>query len=575
MKIKTKLIVAVGTLFLMVFLLAALSGWYINQLKKDTNSILAANYNSLLYTRNMLLALDELPRDPQAFIRFQENLTKQQHNITEVGEREATGAIAVYFEAVKRDPDNTAAKSNIRKASDDLMRLNMDAIALKSGIADQTAEDAIIILSVAGVLCFVVAFTLLINLPANVANPIRKLTASIKQIAAENYRERVHFSGGDEFSELARSFNTMAEKLEEYSESRLDDVLQAKKRIETLVDNMHDPVIGVDEHRQVIFINEEALKVTALRSADVLNKSVTELALHNDLLRDIFKDVDTPATGQQFDYTIKIYADKKQSYFEKDVVDINIVPTGEQALKYIGQVIILKNITPFKEMDLAKTNFIGTVSHEFKTPIAAIQMSVQLLRNDRIGSLNGEQKQLLEGIKEDSDRLLAITKELLTMTQVDSGAIQLNVHESAVVPMLEYAVKANRVAAEHKQVVLQVTVGDGIENVWADNEKTAWVLTNFVSNAIRYSHENTTVQIRVDQVGHRIRFSVIDQGQGIEPKYIDRIFERYFRVPGARRGGTGLGLSISKEFIEAQGGEISVESEFGAGSCFFFYLKSA
>ncbi len=575
MKIKTKLILAVGTLFLMVFMLAALSGWYIHQLRKDTSGILAANYNSLLYSRNMLQALDELQQDPRAWTRFEESLAKQQRNITETGEKEITEDIDAHLDRLRNNPDDEMMKSAIRKAVDDLMRLNMEAIALKSGVADQTANDAIIILSLVGSLCFVIAFTLLVNLPAHVANPIGKLNESIKQIAAANYRARVHFDGRDEFSELAQSFNKMAEKLEEYSESQLDDVLQAKKRIETLVENMRDPVIGVDEHRQVIFINEEALKVTALHIDQILHKNIADVALQHDLLRDVFNDIASPAAGQQFEGILKIYAHKKQSYFAKDVIDINVVPTGEQESKYIGQVIMLKNITPFKELDLAKNNFIGTVSHEFKTPIAAIQMSVQLLRNHRIGVMNGEQKQLLEGIKEDADRLLAITKELLTMTQVESGAIQLNVHEADVKPMLDYAVKANRVAAEYKQVSVQVSLDDEVGRVWADNEKTAWVLTNFVSNAIRYSHEHTTVQICVQKEGDRIRFSVFDKGQGIEAKYIDRIFERYFRVPGARSGGTGLGLSISKEFIEAQGGEIAVESEFGSGSCFFFYLKSA
>lgn len=566
---------AVGTLFLMVFMLAALSGWYIHQLRKDTSGILAANYNSLLYSRNMLQALDELQQDPRAWTRFEESLAKQQRNITETGEKEITEDIDAHLDRLRNNPDDEMMKSAIRKAVDDLMRLNMEAIALKSGVADQTANDAIIILSLVGSLCFVIAFTLLVNLPAHVANPIGKLNESIKQIAAANYRARVHFDGRDEFSELAQSFNKMAEKLEEYSESQLDDVLQAKKRIETLVENMRDPVIGVDEHRQVIFINEEALKVTALHIDQILHKNIADVALQHDLLRDVFNDIASPAAGQQFEGILKIYAHKKQSYFAKDVIDINVVPTGEQESKYIGQVIMLKNITPFKELDLAKNNFIGTVSHEFKTPIAAIQMSVQLLRNHRIGVMNGEQKQLLEGIKEDADRLLAITKELLTMTQVESGAIQLNVHEADVKPMLDYAVKANRVAAEYKQVSVQVSLDDEVGRVWADNEKTAWVLTNFVSNAIRYSHEHTTVQICVQKEGDRIRFSVFDKGQGIEAKYIDRIFERYFRVPGARSGGTGLGLSISKEFIEAQGGEIAVESEFGSGSCFFFYLKSA
>lgn len=574
MRIKAKLTVGIGLLFLLIFILAALSGWYINQLKRDTNNILNTNYNTVLYARNMLLAIDELSTDQRAIIRFQENLDKQINNITEPGEKESTSAIGILFDELKEQPTNEQLKSSIRKDIVGLMQLNMEAISRKSGIADQTAEDAIVIISVAGSLCFVIAFTLLVNLPASIADPIRKLTASIKQIAAENYQERVHFDGRNEYGELASSFNSMAEKLAEYSGSRLDDILQSKKRIEALVENMHDPVIGVDENRRIIFINGEALRISDLKLGDLLNKPVQDIALHNDLIRDIFKDIDAPSVEQNFKKPIKIYANQRQSYFEKEVIDIHITPTGETAIKYVGQVILLKNITPFKELDLAKTNFIGTVSHEFKTPIAAIQMGVQLLENDRVGELNEEQRNLVAGIKEDSDRLLGITGELINMAQLDSGAIQLNVHLSEIIPIVEYAIKANRAAAEQKSIQMNMSVSDDIEQVWADNEKTAWVLTNFVSNAIRYSHAYAQVDIFVTREGERIRFSVTDYGQGIEPKYISRIFERYFRVPGTHSGGTGLGLSISKEFIEAQGGEISVESEFGSGSSFFFYLKN-
>lgn len=575
MKIKTKLRFGVGALFLMIFIVSTLSGWYVHQLKKDTADILAANYSTLLFSKNMLLALEDIGSDHRAILRFQDNFDQQKNNITEVGESQVMNDIDAAFTDLKSSTRDQSLKSLIRKDITELMQLNMEAISKKSSVAEQTAEDAIIMISISGSLCLIIAFTLLVNLPSNIANPILKLTTSIKEIASQNYNTRVHFDGTRELAELAKSFNSMAEKLEEYSESRLDKILQGKKRIEALIDNMHDPVIGVEEDRNIIFVNSEALKIIGLPEAEVLGNKVEHLALNNNLLRDIFQDIRSPSNGQQFNAYLKIYVDSRQSYFEKEVVDINVIPTGEETTKYIGQVIILKNITPFKELDLAKTNFIGTVSHEFKTPIAAIQMGVHLLQNHRIGELNQEQEKLVIGIQEDSDRLLNITTELLNIAQVDSGAIKLNVHQSDVRPVVEYAVKANKVAAEQKKIQLHVNIEEGIETVLADNEKTAWVLTNFISNAIRYSHENSTVDIRVQQEMSRVRFSVRDYGQGIEPKYLDRIFERYFRVPGARTGGTGLGLSISKEFIEGQGGEISVESDFGSGSCFYFYLNKA
>ncbi|MCG2793962.1 MAG: ATP-binding protein [Weeksellaceae bacterium] len=569
MKIKTKLNAGVGLLFLMIIVLSVLSGWYINQLKKDTHNILVANYNTLQYSRNMLLALEEINSDPMAYNVFAKHLEKQKKNVTEPGEKEATDNIAIHFELLKKQKGDPALQSAIRKDVAEVMQINMVAIEHKSSIADATAKNAIAMISAAGMLCFIIAFILMVNLPSNIADPIQSLTESIRQIANQNYKERVHFESSSEFGQLASSFNTMAEKLQEYSESKLDKIIRGKQRIESLIDNMHDPVIGIDEHKKVLFVNDEALKITGLKKENFVGKLIQDVAVTNDLVRSIIKEIIEGNHNNAKD-TMKIYADGKESYFEKEIIAINVIPTGEKESQFIGQVIMLRNITPFKELDLAKTNFMGTVSHEFKTPIASIQMGLQLLENNQIGELNEEQKNLVHGIKEDAGRLLKITGELLNIAQVESGAIQLNLQQSEVQEMIDYAVNANKSAAEQKNIKLIVDKDPDIKTIMADSEKTAWVLNNLLSNAIRYSYENSEITIKVSKENDKIKFAVKDDGQGIEPQYLDKIFNRYFRIPGSRNEGTGLGLSISKEFIEAQGGNISVQSEFGKGSEFSF-----
>ena len=573
MKIKAKLTVGVGALFLLILALAVVSGWYVNQLKRDTNNILVANYNTLQYARNMLLSLEDVHSDKSAVDTFQKNLDLQKQNVTEIGEAEATNLIVKHFKDLKENPEDSIIISSIRKDITELMRLNMEAINRKSDIADDTAQKAIVIISVTGSLCFLIAFILLVNLPSNIANPIKELTDSIKEIAGQNYKKRVHFESHNEFGDLAKSFNTMAEKLEEYSESKLDKILKGKKRIETLIDNLHDPVIGIDENKKILFANEEALNICGLKKEEFISKQIQDIAVTNDLIRNIIKDIFLPKPENAKSEQLKIYADGKESYFEKEVVDINIVPTGEADSEFIGQVILLRNITPFKELDLAKTNFMGTVSHEFKTPISSMQLGIQILENEKTGHLNEEQKGLVNGIKDDADRLLRITGELLNITQVESGAIQINLISSEIKPMIEYAVNANKSAAEHKNIKIEVNIEDNIL-IAADSEKTAWVLTNLISNAVRYSYENATIDVKVEKIENQLRFSVTDTGQGIQPQFLSKIFERYFRIPGTKKEGTGLGLSISKEFIEAQGGRIWVESEYGAGSTFYFTLNS-
>lgn len=568
MKIKTKLISGVGLLFTIILLLSVISIFFIYKLKNDTKNILVANYNTLEYSRNMISSLELINEGDNTFSEFEKNLIKQQENITEIGEKKLTDKITILFYELKTNPKNSKLKSSIRKSITEVMSLNMKAIERKSDTANKTAETAIMIISIMGAICFLTAFILLINLPGNIANPIKELTENIKQIANQNYKERVKFEKNDEFGELAKSFNTMAEKLEEYSESKLDKIIKSKKRIEALINNMHDPVIGLDENKTVLFANNEALKIAGLKLENLLGKPIQDIAIYNDLIRDLCQDIVLPQKNQTNKNTIKIFADDKESYFEKEIVEINITPTGENKSQFIGQVIMLKNITLFKELDFAKTNFIATVSHEFKTPIASIQMSLDLLKNNQIGMLNEEQLHLINSIDDDSKRLLKITGELLNMTQLESGKIQLKKSFINPVEIVNYAIDANKIQAEQKNIQLVTDYADNLPQIEADLEKTVWVVTNLISNAIRYSYENSKINISIAVSNNQIIFSVQDSGQGIPNEHKEKVFNRYFRVPGTKKGGTGLGLAISKEFIEAQGGTISVESELGLGSTF-------
>ncbi len=574
MKIKTKLTLGVGLFFILIILLGLVGIWYINALKSDTENILIDNYKSLEYSKNILSSLEDTS---QKFIEnIGTNIGRQEKNITEIGEGEATAELRDDFSRFTSGSYKNVALKEMRKSIFKIMDTNMQAIQRKSEVADETARTAVFWIAITATLCFLIGFTLLINLPSSIADPVEELTRSIKQIAAKNYSERVDFESHSEFGELAKSFNTMAEKLEEYNDSNLAKLMMEKKRIETLINNMHDPVIGVDENLKVIFSNEEAIKIIGLAQKDLINHPAQELAAKNDLMRMLIQDLanTNTVTDSGKSKPLKIFANGKEGYFDKEILHISIIPTGEQHEQLIGHVIVLRNITEYKELDFAKTNFISTVSHEFKTPISSIQMTLQLLENKQIGDLNDEQKNLLESMKGDTNRLLKITGELLNMTQVESGNIQLSIAPTDPQEIVSYALNANKAQADQKQIIFEISRPDNLPKVQADNEKTAWVLTNLISNAIRYSYDNSTIHVSIEKADKKVRFTVKDTGQGIAPQYKDKIFDRYFRVPGTKKDGTGLGLAISKEFMEAQGGQITVDSEYGAGSTFTITLNA-
>ncbi|MCC9071090.1 cell wall metabolism sensor histidine kinase WalK [Flavobacterium sp. F-65] len=572
MKIKTKLNLGVGLLFLMIIILSLVSAFYIFLIKEDTENILKANYNTLEYSRNMLTSLDVAnDTENKSIVFFKDNLTKQIANVTENGEDKATRNLQESFNKLENNWNNETLKSQVRQDIFAIMKLNMDAMKLKGDIAKKTAETANFSIAIVGTLCFLIAFNLLINLPNNIANPIKELTESIKQIANKNYLERVHFLNHNEFGDLAKSFNTMAEKLKEYHDSNLYKLSFEKKRLETLINNMHDPIIGLDNQGTVLFVNDEALKIIGMKSEEVIGELATTLALKNDLMKSlIINDMESTKA-----HPMKIFADGKESYFDKEKVNIAITPTGEDESINIGEVIILRNITLFKELDFAKTNFIATVSHELKTPISSIKLSLQLLEKPNTGSINEEQKQLIDSIKDDSQRLLKITGELLDLAQLETGNIKLNIGQCSPYKVIEYAIEAVKVQAEQKQIELIIESEPNLVDIKADSEKTTWVMINFLTNAIRYSYEKSSITVKLKKEKNQIVFEVVDTGKGIDSHYKSKVFDKFFQIPGSHKSGTGLGLSISKEFIEAQNGTIGVESELGLGSSFWFKLVKA
>ena len=571
MKIKTKLTLGVGLLFVLIVLLSVLGSVYINKLKSDTEKILTANYNSLEFSQNMLLALDKIKTDSAVAIKdFKKNNILQEKNLTEFGEKEATQNLNLHFNSYIQQPSPEKEKL-IREDLVKIMSLNMKGIERKSNIAIITAENATFWIACLGTVCFLIAVTLLFNLPQTIAEPINQLTFSIRQIANKNYNERVHFKGSEEFSDLANSFNVMAEKLQEYESSTLSKQLMDKKRIETLVNNMHDAVIGLDENHFIYMINDEALKITNLNKEEIIGKTVHEVAVNNDLVRELLKNIDHPQKDP-----IKIVSDNKENYFEQDIIPINIVKTGEKEKKYIGKVILLRNITPFKELDFAKTNFIATISHELKTPISSMKMGVQLLGNQKFGTLNEQQLELLNSINEDGQRLLDITGELLNLSQVESGNIRLNIESFSPKEIVQTAVKNVEKLAEQKNISInsQFLLNNN-DFVSADFDKTVWVMNNFLSNAIKHSFQDENIQVLVEKIDSNIKFSITDTGKGIDEKYHRQVFDRYFQVPGELQNGTGLGLAISKNFIEKQHGEIGIKSALNQGSTFYFVLPMA
>jgi NtrC-family two-component system sensor histidine kinase KinB len=571
MSIKRK--VALGLLFLFVVIIgiATMGVYYLKTLSDDSENILRNNYESLEYSKRIIEHCDSLSIDSAGSLTaIEKNLQWQEANITEKGEQELTHMLRVHIEKMKNTGITDSLTTKIRQASLAIQEINMQAIIRKNQISMNTAKRASNYLILIGTICTMLALTFMINFPGYIANPITQLTQSIKSIANKDYEERLHFDRNDEFQELAQAFNLMAEKLDEYEHSNLAKILFEKKRIETIIDRMNDPVIGLDEKSKVVFVNDQALALLNLKRSEVIDHYAPDIAVNNDLFRSLIRQPEKANEST----LIKVFVSGKENYFSREATSIHYHPTGELNTREIGQVIILKNITSFKEVDLAKTNFIATVSHELKTPIASLQMGVKLLQDNRVGELNTEQKNIVTTLFDEMGRISRITNELLDLSQVETGNIKLNIKRAHPKDIIPTAIEAVKFQAERKNVTVQVKIDSAIPEVLADFDKTAWVLVNYLTNAIRYSPENGSIIVKGLVVDKQVEFSVKDEGPGIEKKYMSRLFEKFYQVPGTPSG-TGLGLAISKEFIEAQQGSVSVTSEIGKGCSFSFTLPVA
>jgi len=558
LKLKSKVALGVAFLFALLLLVGVISFFYFNQIGTDSNDVVKDNYKSVEYGRKMLDALNtwEKQRD-SARLLFDSNLVAQENNITERGEKDVTAALRQDYNRFLQHDDSMSLQLAMQKNINRIIQLNLNAINEKNQASQQAVESAKKIISAIITLCLLIGFTFIVNFPGLIANPIIKLTEGIKAIANKNYSQRIHLERKDEFGDLARAFNDMAEQLDEYEHSNLAKIMFEKKRAETVINSMKDASIGIDKSGTVLFANEQALQLLNMKEADIVGQRKEEVQKRNDLFRFL--------TTEENSMPFKIVVNEKENFFTKENIEIH------QDKENVGHVIVLKNITPYKELDVAKTNFIATISHELKTPLASSDFSLRLLEDERIGTLTPEQKELVQSLKDDNQRLLRILSELLDMSQVESGKIRLTIQPVQVNDIISKALASVQNAAREKNIQIKQQIGEKLPNIQADPEKAVWIINNFLTNAIRYSAENDHIVVKAllsDQ--QHVEIGVQDFGIGIEAGLQKKVFDRFFRVPGIReKKGTGLGLAISKDFADAMNGEIGVTSEPGRGSYFF------
>ncbi len=599
--------ITTGLLFLLaiIILISGVAVTYLTRLSNSSDEVLNENYQSLFFVRNLTESFQVVASSQLRYLANQDfnYESYQESNGLTIAYIDSLNQIAgskeekVYLDSLSRGYAKLTKEFNetrkdtsivlpdmdlyynklrlnflpVRTYLDKVREINQNEIIVKNEFIQNNTEDALLYMAIIGGICVLITVGFIFYFPIYLTKPLNNLYLALEQMSNKNYATRLHVGSTDEFARLALSFNKMSSKIAEFESINLEKILIEKRRTETIIEHLQDGIIGVSAENKIIFVNQVAEILLDMSSDEAVDIYVPNLLVNNDVLYHVMVDLMEVEKGQLFaEKTIKVPSADRDLFFSRQVMTL---PETEDLS---GLIILLKNITKFTEMDAAKTHFIATISHELKTPLAATRLSLGLLKDKRMGSLNEDQIDLVGDIEQATERLFALTGEILQLSQIEAGKVKINLQPIEVDDLVNYALQATKVSSEQKFLTVEADIAPSIPVFFADIDKIKWVIINFLTNAIRYAPQKSEVKLSIYPDNKGVVFSVSDKGKGISDVYHLKIFEKYFQVPDAEgktdKKGSGLGLAICREFIEAHKGEIWVDSEVGKGSTFFFWL---
>ncbi len=491
-----------------------------------------------------------------------EQLDAQFERFTEAGE---TLLRSGQFDAGTLYNQAMGIRISVNNAVDLLREENYREIhTAEMGVKERT-NDTLRLLFSAMIATVVLFFILAWRLAGGLLGPIKTLTVSAVALGEGDLERAVPVTSKDELGQLAKAFNTMAVHLRSYREATMAKVLRTQRTMEATLTSTPDPVFVVSSDGQHTIRNPAAEQLA--QSPDFPPGFPPALA---GPLAEVFR------TGDHYlptDYRriVTLHVGREDHHYLPRILAI-----GDKLTEFKGAAVILQDVTKFRLLDDLKTNLVGTVSHELKTPLTSLRMAIYLLLEQNVGALVPKQRELLETARDDADRLLRILDNLLDLARLEGGASALERREITVSALLEGIVAEARVftgqAGQKLETVVEPELADMTLSV--DVDRVRHVFINLLTNASKYSPDGATITLAAASapLGF-VRFGVRDEGPGIPPGSVSHVFDRFYRAPGqSGKSGAGLGLAIAREIVVAHGGSIACTSELGKGSEFYFLL---
>ena len=417
------------------------------------------------------------------------------------------------------------------------------------------------------IILFLIAGIVSYRIAKGITHPIEKMTKVAQQITNMNYQSRVPAYSNDEVGQLGQAINRMSESLQQ----QMARIQENERRLQGVMENMMSGIMMIDREERIMLLNPAAEYILGFSSQELLGKKYNEAKQQYEFTKLIQECIETqdPIRDEMVFY-----------YPAERILDIHLSPIAHEDEEWSGVLIVIHDITAVRRLERMRSEFVANVSHELKTPIAAVKGFAETLL---AGALNDKETAVsfLQIIFDESERLNRLIGDILELSKIESKRIPMNFSPIYLPEFLERSLSVLRKEAEKKHIELSMLVDDDIY-IEADEDRLRQIIINLLSNGIAYTHDGGKVKVRVEPLDEnadgdyeRLRLIVSDTGMGIPKKDLPRIFERFYRVDKARSrssGGTGLGLSIVKHLVELHKGTIRVDSEVGVGTRFTIEL---
>jgi two-component system phosphate regulon sensor histidine kinase PhoR len=513
----------------------------------------------ITYVREDGKVLGDSDQDPAAM--------DNHHDRPEIAEARANGfGDAIRFsDTLKKNMLYVAMRLDQPDRAGGYLRL---AMSLED--VEATVRQVWYFLIIGLIVLFVLAGIVSYRIARGLTSPIEKITRVAKQITNMNYKARVHMRRNDEVGQLGHAINRMADSLQ----LQMNRITENENRLRSVLENMTSGVMMIGPDERIVLLNPAAEELLGFTAEELLGKKYDEAKQQYEFTKLIRECIDTR----------EHLRDEMIFYYPAErILDINLSPIAYEGDEWAGVLIVLHDITAVRRLERMRSEFVANVSHELKTPVAAVKGFAETLL---AGALNDKEtaKQFLQIIFDESERLNRLIGDILELSKIESKRIPLHFSPVDMQSFVENTIHMMRPEANKKHIELQSQVPDGMY-VEADEDRLRQIFINLLSNGIAYTPEGGKVKVRVEPAApaaggaegedERVRIIIQDTGIGIPKKDLPRIFERFYRVDKARSrssGGTGLGLSIVKHLVELHQGTIKVDSEPGVGTKFTIEL---